>query len=206
MIHYKKALLELKKNKIKIYSEKVSVEDSINRISAVNLNSPYNYPAANNTAFDGFAINSKEAKNLSKKKSLKFKIIKTLAAGDNPNIKKVPKFSTIEVMTGAIIKKPFDTIIPVEQAQFFPNKTNVEFIKIINSKTIEMKVWERGVGITYACGSGACAAVFAGIKKNLLSNHVEVKLLKGSLNISIVNDEAIMSGPAEISYHGKVEI
>ena len=133
MIHYKKALLELKKNKIKIYSEKVSAEDSINRISAVNLNSPYNYPAANNTAFDGFAINSKETKNLSKKKSLKFKIIKTLAAGDNPNIKKVPKFSTIEVMTGAIIKKPFDTIIPVEQAQFFPSRTKPKYL-IINKK------------------------------------------------------------------------
>ena len=133
MIHYKKALLELKKNKIKIYSEKVSAEDSINRISAVNLNSPYNYPAANNTAFDGFAINSKETKNLSKKKSLKFKIIKTLAAGDNPNIKKVPKFSTIEVMTGAIIKKPFDTIIPVEQAQFFPSRAKPKYL-IINKK------------------------------------------------------------------------
>ena len=133
MIHYKKALLELKKNKIKIYSEKVSVEDSINRISAVNLNSPYNYPAANNTAFDGFAINSKETKNLSKKKSLKFKIIKTLAAGDNPNIKKVPKFSTIEVMTGAIIKKPFDTIIPVEEAQFFPSRAKPKYL-IINKK------------------------------------------------------------------------
>ena len=133
MIHYKKALLELKKNKIKIYSEKVSAEDSINRISAVNLNSPYNYPAANNTAFDGFAINSKETKNLSKKKSLKFKIIKTLAAGDNPNIKKVPKFSAIEVMTGAIVKKPFDTIIPIEQAQFFPSQKKTKYL-IINKK------------------------------------------------------------------------
>ena len=133
MIHYKKALLELKKNKIKIYSEKVSAEDSINRISSININSPNNYPAANNTAFDGFAINSSETKNLSKNKSLKFKIIKTLAAGDNPNIKKVPKFSTIEVMTGAIIKKPFDTIIPVEQAQFFPNKTKPKYL-IINKK------------------------------------------------------------------------
>ena len=133
MIHYKKALLELKKNKIKIYSEKVSAEDSINRISVVNLNSPCYYPAANNTAFDGFAINSKETKNLSKKKSLKFKIIKTLAAGDNPNIKKVPKFSAIEVMTGAIIKKPFDTIIPVEQAQFFLSRTKPKYL-IINKK------------------------------------------------------------------------
>ena len=75
MIHYKKALLELKKNKIKTYSEKVSAEDSINRISAVNLNSPNNYPAADNTAFDGFAINSKETKNLSKNKSIKLGII-----------------------------------------------------------------------------------------------------------------------------------
>ena len=133
MIHYKKALLELKKNKIKIYSENISTDNSMNRISAVNLNSPNNYPAANNTAFDGFAINSKETKNLSKKKSLKFKIIKTLAAGDNPNIKKVPQFSAIEVMTGAIIKKPFDTIIPVEQAQFFPNQTKPKYL-IINKK------------------------------------------------------------------------
>ncbi len=133
MIHYKKALLELKKNKIKIYSEKVFAEDSINRISAVNLNSPNNYPAANNTAFDGFAINSKETKNLNKKKSFKFKIIKTLAAGDNPNIKKIPKFSAIEVMTGAIIKKPFDTIIPVEQAKFFPNQKKPKYL-IINKK------------------------------------------------------------------------
>ena len=133
MIHYKKALLELKKNKIKIHSENISVENSINRISAINLNSPNNYPAANNTAFDGFAINSKETKNLSKKKSLKFKIIKTLAAGDNPNIKKVPKFSAIEVMTGAIIKKPFDTIIPVEKAEFFPNQTKPKYL-IINKK------------------------------------------------------------------------
>ena len=133
MIHYKKALLELKKNKIKIYSENIFVEDAMNRISAVNLNSPNNYPSANNTAFDGFAVNSKETKNLSKKKSLKFKIIKTLAAGDNPNMKKVPKFSAIEVMTGAIIKKPFDTIIPVEQVQFFPNQTKPKYL-IINKK------------------------------------------------------------------------
>ncbi len=133
MIHYKKALLKLKKNKIKINSEKISVEKSINRISATNLYSPNNYPAANNTAFDGFAINSKETKNLGKKKFLKFKIIKTLAAGDNPKIKKIPKFSAIEVMTGAVIKKPFDAIIPVEEAQFFPNLKKPKFI-IINKK------------------------------------------------------------------------
>ena len=60
MIHYKNALSKLKQNKIKIKSEIVTVEKSLNRISSINVNSPNNYPAANNTAFDGFAINSKE--------------------------------------------------------------------------------------------------------------------------------------------------
>ena len=53
----------------------------------------------------------------------------------------------------------------IENHKFFPNKTNVEFVEIINSNKIKMKVWERGVGITLACGSGACAAVYAGLKK-----------------------------------------
>ena len=94
----------------------------------------------------------------------------------------------------------------IEEHKFFPNKTNVEFIEIINSKKIKMKVWERGVGITLACGSGACAAVYAGWKKNLVENNVEVQLEKGSLYINIINEEAIMAGPAEISYNGFIRI
>jgi len=94
----------------------------------------------------------------------------------------------------------------IESHKFFPNKTNIEFIEIINSNKIKMKVWERGVGVTPACGSGACAAVYAGWKKNLIENNAEVKLEKGSLHINIVNDEAIMSGPTEISYNGYIQI
>ena len=133
MIQYKKALLKLKKNKIKIKSELISVESALNRISALDINSPNNYPAANNTAFDGFAINSKETNKINNKNTIKFKIIKTLAAGDNPKIKKISKFSTIEVTTGAIIRKPFDTVIPIEQIKFFPNSTKPKYI-IINKK------------------------------------------------------------------------
>ena len=133
MIQYKKALLKLKKNKIKIKSELISVESALNRISALDINSPNNYPAANNTAFDGFAINSKETNKITNKNTIKFKIIKTLAAGDNPKIKKISKFSTIEVTTGAIIRKPFDTVIPIEQIKFFPNLTKPKYI-IINKK------------------------------------------------------------------------
>ncbi len=93
----------------------------------------------------------------------------------------------------------------IENNKLFPNKTNVEIIEKVNDSKIKMRVWERGVGITLACGSGACAAVYAGILKNLLKNKVEVELEKGSLFINIKNNEAIMIGPAEISFRGEIE-
>ena len=86
MINYKKAQKILLNSKIKIQSETILVKDSINRISTKNVLSPSNYPAGNNTAFDGYAINSKDTINLSLKNKKKFKILKTIAAGDNPNL------------------------------------------------------------------------------------------------------------------------
>ena len=94
----------------------------------------------------------------------------------------------------------------IENHELFPKKINVEIVEVINSNLIQMRVWERGVGITLACGSGACAAVYAAWKKGLIENNAEVKLEKGSLHINIVNNEAIMTGPAEISYQGSLEI
>ena len=94
----------------------------------------------------------------------------------------------------------------IENNKLFPNKTNVEIVEVINNKKIKMRVWERGAGLTLACGSGACASVYAGQLKNLLDNNVEVQLERGSLFINIVKNEAIMTGPAEISFHGSIEI
>ncbi len=94
----------------------------------------------------------------------------------------------------------------IENNKLFPKKTNVEIIEILNENKIRMRVWERGVGITQACGSGACAAVYAGKLKKLLKDDVEVELERGSLFISIKNNNAIMTGPAEISFRGKIEI
>lgn len=65
----------------------------------------------------------------------------------------------------------------------FPEKTNVEFVKIISPTEIEMRVWERGCGITLACGTGACASVVSGILNNLTQNKVKVNLLGGALSI-----------------------
>ena len=123
MISYKKSLEILKKNTIKLKSESIFSKYSVNRICAKNLISPNDYPAENNTAFDGFAINSKDTLKLNKKKTKKFKILKTIAAGDNPNINNVPRFSAIEVMTGAIIKKPFDAVIPITTVVVEPGTT-----------------------------------------------------------------------------------
>ena len=74
MISYKKALEVLKTNKINIKSEIILSKNSSNRICSHDIKSPNNYPAANNTAFDGFAVNSKETTKLTKSKSKKFKV------------------------------------------------------------------------------------------------------------------------------------
>ena len=85
-----------------------------------------------------------------KNRPQKFKIIKTLAAGDNPNIKKIPKFSAIEVMTGAIIQRPFDTIIPVEEIEYYPNKEKAKFI--IVKKKLKKLEYIRPKGSDYKAG------------------------------------------------------
>ncbi|RZO49701.1 MAG: molybdopterin molybdenumtransferase MoeA [Candidatus Pelagibacterales bacterium] len=124
MISYSKALSLIEKNPIKLKNEKISIINSINRVSAENIFSPNNNPLSNNAAFDGFAILSRETKNLSKKKVKKFKILKTIAAGDNPKIKNYKKNSVVEVMTGGLIPKYYDSILPVEKAKYYPSNNN----------------------------------------------------------------------------------
>jgi len=165
MNSYLTAISKLNKSNIKINSELVSIKDALNRISSKEVIAKSDYPADDNTAFDGFAINSKETKN----KFQKFKIIKTIAAGDNPNIKKVPKLSCIQVMTGAIIKKPFDTIIPIEDIKFFPSKQNAKYI-IINKK-IKKSEFIRPKGSDYKKGNKI-------IKKGELLNPAHILSLK----------------------------
>ncbi len=130
MINYQQAKKILKKAKIQIQDEEILSKNSLNRVVAKDIISPSNHPLGDNAAFDGFAINSKETKNLSKKNSKQFKILGTIAAGNRPFNKKVKKFNTIEIMTGGIISKPFNTIIPIEQINFYPNTQNPKSIII----------------------------------------------------------------------------
>jgi len=122
MISYKKAISLIKKNSIDLTSKKISIERSLYKVCAKNILSPSKYPSFNNSAFDGFAISSRETKGLNSKKIRKFKIIKTIAAGDNPKISKYKKNSTVEIMTGALLPRQFDTILPVEKVKYFPSK------------------------------------------------------------------------------------
>ena len=130
MINYKEAKKILIKSKIKIKDEIINSSKSLNRINVLDIYSAVNYPAGTNAAFDGFAINSKETQTLNKNNSRNFKILKTISAGDNPKLRKIKKFDTVEVMTGAIIPKFFDTIVPIEKIIFYPNKKNKKYITI----------------------------------------------------------------------------
>ena len=132
MINYQQAKNILKKAKIKIQDEEILIKNSLNRVVAKDIISPSNHPLGDNAAFDGFAINSKDTKNLSKKKPKQFIIVGSIAAGNKPFNKKVKKFNTIEIMTGGIISKPFNTIIPIEKINFYPNIQNPKSIIIDN--------------------------------------------------------------------------
>ena len=131
MISYKQSRKILKDSKIIIKNEMVKSSNCINRVAAENILSKSNNPLENNAAFDGFAINSKDTKNLKKKGKL-FKIIGVVSAGDKPSKKINKKFQTIEIMTGGILPRGFDTIIPIEQIIFYPKK-NPKFI-FVNKK------------------------------------------------------------------------
>ena len=133
MISYDRAKKILKKAIINIKDEKIKSINSLNRAVSKNIYSPINYPSGDNAAFDGYAINSSHTKNIKKNLPRKFKIIGLIAAGNKPFKKKINKFDSVEIMTGGIIPKGFDTILPIEQIVFFPNKKNKKYI-LINKK------------------------------------------------------------------------
>jgi len=96
----------------------------------------------------------------------------------------------------------------VETHSQFPAKVNVGFMEIVHKRFIKLRVFERGVGETMACGTGACAAVAAGIDRNLLESPVEVKLPGGNLKIEWqgAGSPLFMEGPAVSVFEGKIRI
>ena len=84
----------------------------------------------------------------------------------------------------------------IENHELFPERCNVTIGQVINKKLIKVRVWERGAGLTKACGTAACATAFAGLIHNVSSNKVDIEFKTGNLTISIDQDNFIkMKGP-----------
>lgn len=94
----------------------------------------------------------------------------------------------------------------IENLDIFPNKTNVNFVKVINKDSIEVRTWERGAGYTLACGTGTCASVVACSLLGKTNNSVEAVLAGGRLFIEYNDGRVFMTGPAELICEGKIEI
>ena len=93
----------------------------------------------------------------------------------------------------------------IETSAAFPQKTNVEFVQVLDSNTVRMRVWERGAGITQACGTGACATAVACILNQWTGPRVQVKLDGGELLIEWPDRKSIfMTGPAHRVFEGDI--
>ncbi|MGN0483379.1 MAG: diaminopimelate epimerase [Lachnospiraceae bacterium] len=90
----------------------------------------------------------------------------------------------------------------------FPKRTNVEFIRVLDRNTLDMRVWERGAGETLACGTGTCASVVAAVLNGLTENEVTVHLLGGDLKIEWdrADNLVYMTGPATIVFDGEIAL
>jgi diaminopimelate epimerase len=88
----------------------------------------------------------------------------------------------------------------------FPQRTNTEFIQVVRPDYLKMRVWERGAGVTLACGTGACAAVVAGVLTGKSDRKATVELPGGCLEIEWAQQDqrVYMTGPAERVFRGKV--
>ena len=113
------------------------------------------------------------------------------------------------LLTDDIKTAPVESIGPLlECHERFPEKVNVGFMEIIHRRFVHLRVFERGVGETMACGTGACAAVVAGQLRGLLDSKVEVKLPGGNLQIEWLGEghSVMMEGPATKVFEGQVRV
>lgn len=102
---------------------------------------------------------------------------------------------------------PVETLGPkIENHRLFPKRVNVEFVQVLKRDELKVRVWERGVGETYACGTGACASVVAANLLGKIDQTCTVHLLGGDLSVKYVGDRILMSGPAETVFEGVINL
>ena len=113
------------------------------------------------------------------------------------------------VFTDDVMRIPLETLGPaVERHPDFPEGVNTEFVQVLSPTRLRMRVWERGSGITMACGTGSCASVAAAVKKGICpcGTPVTVCLDGGELQITVMADgNVLMTGPATTVFEGETE-
>jgi diaminopimelate epimerase len=108
---------------------------------------------------------------------------------------------------GNVNNFPVGTVGPkIENHKMFPKRINVEFVQELNRKELKVRVWERGVGETLACGTGACASVVAANLLRKVDNSCIVHLLGGDLTIQLKDNRILMTGTAEKAFEGIVDL
>lgn len=108
-----------------------------------------------------------------------------------------------------VTEVPLETVGPkIEHHSLFPERTNVEVVQVLSPTRLRMRVWERGAGITQACGTGACAVAVAGVRRGLTERKVTVVLDGGTLDIEWRESDGhvLMTGDAEEVYRGTVDV
>jgi diaminopimelate epimerase len=96
----------------------------------------------------------------------------------------------------------------IENHPRFPQRVNAGFMQVLSRSSVRLRVWERGAGETLACGTGACAAVVAGIRLGRLDSEVDVQTRGGELTIEWAGQGApvLMTGPAVTVFEGDIEV
>jgi len=178
------------KRKLNVETLNGVIELSINDDSSVTVNmgepefTPSKIPANLSNRHKKYSINDKE--------------MGVLSMGNPHAVIHVNKIENLEIEK---------TARDIQYSGYFPEGVNVGFMQINSPANISLRVYERGVGETQACGTGACAAVVFGVENNLLENKVSVSLPGGNLDINYEKgSEVFMTGPAEFVFEGFIEI
>jgi diaminopimelate epimerase len=123
----------------------------------------------------------------------------TLSIGNPHAVQVVPDAASAPVLTQGPL---------IETHPRFPNRVNAGYMQVLDRHEIALRVWERGAGETLSCGSGACAAVVAGVWKKLLDSPVKVRTRGGTLTVAWAGGEnaVFMKGPAATVFEGTMEL
>ncbi|WP_120430421.1 diaminopimelate epimerase [Acinetobacter baylyi] len=184
-----------KKTKIKVQTKAGIVEPELGPNGWVRVNMGYPKFMPHEIPFVTEELEALYTLELANEQSLKIDVVNM---GNPHAVTIVPDVLTADVATMGP---------QVESHVRFPQRVNAGFMQIVDEKHIRLRVFERGVGETLACGTGACAAAVSGMRRGLLANEVEVELAGGKLQIAWQEGDVVwMTGPTANVYEGRLDL